>query len=534
VNRYPFHILLFSIFPVVHLYSLNAVETNLYELLPASAALLCCAIILWLLLKFALGNGKKAGLIVSLSVLYFFSYGPVLAFIDSAGLWPFLVKMHFRITLAWLLFYLLMLVIILLYRGGIERLTRIANYTAIFLVASSVAFAAYSSLSHGIPVSDNRTSRGTIRGSVNLPDVYYIIVDGYGRADILQEFYGIDNSNFVSCLRQRGFYVADSSRSNYIQTLLSLASSLNMSYLDDLTGSSPDARPTDKAPLKDLINNSEVMNFLGDNGYTTIAFSSGISSTEMRTADLLISGMWVLTEFEQVLIALTPLTRISEKLGMQYAAHRNRLRFTFDNLPKTPRMNGPVFIFAHVIAPHPPFVFDSDGAEVNPDRPFIFADGSHFTRSGGTKDEYRKGYAEYVSWLNGRLIESIDSILARSMIPPVIVLHADHGPGSMLDWGSVDKSNVLERTSILNAVYTGGLKCSNLYPTISPVNIFRAVFNCAFGTDLELLADRSFYSAWTTPYQTIDITNELDERRKLDSLESQDVFMQRELARQQP
>ncbi|MBU1318721.1 MAG: hypothetical protein KKG33_12090 [candidate division Zixibacteria bacterium] len=226
----------------------------------------------------------------------------------------------------------------------------------------------------------------------------------------------------------------------------------------------------------------------------------------------------VLTEFEQVLIALTLIARISEHLGLQYSAHRNRLNYTLDHLAEASQTDGPVFVFAHMIAPHPPFVFDSDGEEVNPNRSFVFADGSHFILSGGTQDEYRKGYAGYLSWLNGKLIRCIDSIFARSKTPPVIILHADHGPGSMLDWGSIDKSNVLERTSILNAVYTGGTDCPILYPSISPVNIFRAVFNRAFGTDFEFLADKSNFSVWATPYQTVDITNKLDGSRELDSL----------------
>jgi hypothetical protein len=66
------------------------------------------------------------------------------------------------------------------------------------------------------------------------PDIYYIILDGHARSDILAELYGYDNNWFVDSLRQRGFYVADRSRTNYAQTYLSLASTLNMTYLDSL------------------------------------------------------------------------------------------------------------------------------------------------------------------------------------------------------------------------------------------------------------------------------------------------------------
>ena len=64
------------------------------------------------------------------------------------------------------------------------------------------------------------------------PDIYYIILDGYGRADMLQIIHGFDNSMFMESLEQRGFVVASESQSNYARTLLSLSSSLNMQYLD--------------------------------------------------------------------------------------------------------------------------------------------------------------------------------------------------------------------------------------------------------------------------------------------------------------
>jgi hypothetical protein len=50
------------------------------------------------------------------------------------------------------------------------------------------------------------------------PDIYYIIVDGYARADVLREYYEFDNSEFLNGLEKRGFTVNDSSRANYYWT----------------------------------------------------------------------------------------------------------------------------------------------------------------------------------------------------------------------------------------------------------------------------------------------------------------------------
>ena len=47
------------------------------------------------------------------------------------------------------------------------------------------------------------------------PDIYYIILDGYVRDDVLKDLFAYDNSGLIEYLRGRGFFVAEQSRSNY-------------------------------------------------------------------------------------------------------------------------------------------------------------------------------------------------------------------------------------------------------------------------------------------------------------------------------
>src|SRR5262249_55856944 len=90
-------------------------------------------------------------------------------------------------------------------------------------------------LPHEIAATIDQRDRPAPRNSQSetTPDVYYIILDGYARADTLKRECQFDNSEFLEQLRSRGFYVADQSCSNYPMTFMSLASSLNMSYLDN-------------------------------------------------------------------------------------------------------------------------------------------------------------------------------------------------------------------------------------------------------------------------------------------------------------
>ena len=71
----------------------------------------------------------------------------------------------------------------------------------------------------------------------------------------------------------------------------------------------------------------------------------------------------------------------------------------------------------------------------------------------------------------------------------------------------VDNSDAIETKilPILNTYYLPGLGNEDLYPSISPVNTFRFIFNRYFGLDYELLEDRSFCSNQKeSPYDFVE------------------------------
>jgi hypothetical protein len=168
-----------------------------------------------------------------------------------------------------------------------------------------------------------------------------------------------------------------------------------------------------------------------------------------------------------------------------------------------------VFVFAHVLAPHPPFVFGADGQEVEPDYPFSWADGSSFM-SLASRASYISGYREQAAFISKRIQQTIDEILSESAAPPIIVIQGDHGPGSMFDFASVDNSTLTERMSILNAYYFPDRNYSTLYPGITPVNSFRVILNDYLGTDFKLLADRNYFVTLDRPYNFIDVTDKME------------------------
>ena len=130
-----------------------------------------------------------------------------------------------------------------------------------------------------------------------------------GRRDTLAELYDVDLGALVTFLKDRGFYVADASRSNYSQTYLSLASTLNMNYLDDVAAVMRNSR--DRRPLDYLIQNNALMQAARKAGYQVVGISSDYLVTERWDgADICLCARYGLDELEQHVIWKTPLAAL--------------------------------------------------------------------------------------------------------------------------------------------------------------------------------------------------------------------------------
>ena len=350
----------------------------------------------------------------------------------------------------------------------------------------------------------------TILDCSSHPDIYYIILDAYGRQDVLAGLYGVDNQPFIDYLEGKGFYVASDGHSNYIQTVFSVPSSLSYTYLDP-----PQEGVNGLEYFTNLVEDNRIMHDLKGCNYLTVAIESGFYFTEHPGTDIYLSGKDALNNFEDLLLAGSPWQVIADQLNLQpveqsYKAHRKRVLYSFQQLGELYKMPGPKIVFAHIISPHPPFVFDAHGRPVEPGRGYSVNDGDDFK---GTLEEYQAGYAMQVQFINQKLERAIDTILARSPTPPVIIIQGDHGPGSHLDWHSPSNTCLWERTSILNAYYLPGDGKSMLYPSITPVNSFRVVLDTYFGTELPLLPDRTYFTSHRLESQSIDITADRSSRK---------------------
>ena len=501
LERVPLYVLWLALLPAVALLASNLGQvrpTIGYRALALSTLL---ALILLVLFRLILGDWSRAGLLTSLGLLLFFSYGHVYNALRSMELSGTALGRHRFLLPVWLL--LSVLGAWLIWKRGAHTPSLTAALTLGLGVALLIPLAQILTFQAGLKpaaASDHRPLE--FQSPESLPDIYYIVLDAYTSGPVLLDTYEVDNEPFLEELRQIGFYVADCSQSNYAQTELSMVSTLNMAYLDELI----DETNPDRSQLWPLLRHSSVRLLLEDLGYRTVAFETGYYWSEWEDADQylapdrgLLEGM---NAFEATLLRSTAAWALIDALPKLPAflvrdldrspdAHRDRLTYVFEELERLPSQPGPKFVFAHIVSPHRPFVFDSEGNPTNDDY--------DWSRSEIGLDQYKAGYREQLQYVNGRIEHILEQIIAGSTVPPIIVIQGDHGP---------EEGSSSDRMSILNAIYMRGGGVDEIYPTITPVNTFRMLFGEGFGADLPLIKDASLFSIYDEPYEYSEVTSE--------------------------
>jgi hypothetical protein len=328
----------------------------------------------------------------------------------------------------------------------------------------------------------------------------------------MKAVHGYDNADFRDFLRQNGFYVADRARANYAQTCLSLASSLNFTYLDSLAHVLG-TQSKDRKPLMEMIGRSRVAEYLRERGYRTVGFASGHTGTDMADADYLIEPRGALSEFQNILLNTTVLPPLLALLKQptQLDRHRARVRFVLDQLPKAAVGRHPAFVFTHIVCPHMPFVFGANGEAIRPAQTFRMDDQDMATpdAGGGNRELYRRYYGPQARYVSKLARTAIEGILAQSTESPVIIVQGDHGTRALAGPTDTGPEQLTERLAILNAIRLppgpdSAIQDAALYDSLSPINSFRVVFNRLFGAGLPLEPDRSYYSS-AYPYRFLDI-----------------------------
>jgi len=511
----------FSIYPVLAIFSHNLQILKFTDIILILIAVIILGAGLTALFLLIFRDVAKASLIAICWLAIFFSYGQVYNVIHQS----LSVNIGRNAILLPIALGLMALSLVWIWKLARDLSWLVTLFGSMIVILCLMA--SYSIVRYYISTDNNKPVAQAVAPVIAQPgfspNIYYIILDGHGRQDILQQLYEYDDSRFTNFLKAKGFFVADSSHSNYMKTVLSLSSSLNMQYLDTI-GLPNVSTAANWTWLDGKVKDSRVRAILTQQGYKFVSFNNDYQTapddadiyynydTTANAADT--NGVMGISEIDQMFLSST-MGHVAIDLGWLSKIADNQyqdkfqylmIKYIFTKLSETPSLPGKNFIFAHIIAPHPPFVFHPDGSFKPDPFPYSWSDGSDYL---GTRQEYINGYHDQVEYIDQAAENLVTEILSRSTTPPIIIIQGDHGPGAYLDWNSVEKTNLNERMSILNAYYFPGIHSNGLYASITPVNSFRVLLSEFFGMTLPLLPDQSYFSTASKPFDYINVTAKL-------------------------
>lgn len=522
----PLHSILFGVLPVLCAYSSLVAYLLPEELVLPVIVSFALAIVVLLLSYACLRNWCRAGIVTSALVLMNFSFdamaAPANRLLSSYGL-PHDDRVY---LVPFTLLIFIVIYLLLKSKGDYKAATSCLNIMSLLLVTGNAFYIAWHEYKISLTMSkiyqnDDRElaaidlkqvrRSNSSSNSNESPDIYYFILDAFGRSDTLKEIYDFDNSSFIDGLKKRGFVIPAGSRSNYQMTCLSLPSSLNMQYLDYLEPTLG-RNSADYSVLYRLIQRNKVSSLLKGLGYRYVNVRSGWSPTDYNpNADVNV-GFAYGNVFHLALLRNTligPWQRDFDFLG--WAARQVRL-YGLQNIESIAQLQfqaqaqsqAPKFVFVHIVVPHPPFLFNEDGSTC-PLGVISLSD----------KFEKEK-YVAQVKFIQKQVLAMLDQ-LDKNPRKKVVIIQGDHGPALQNGSdGNPSPAFLRERMRILNAYRLPDADSSLIYDGITPVNSFRVILNHYFDAKLPLLDDKCIYSPNPTPLQFVDVTKEVTAKATTD------------------
>lgn len=474
---YPFF---FALYPILELRNHNIAyvdPSSVYR--PIILSILLTGLI-WILLGLILGDWQKAGIVTTLLVVAFFAYGHIFLQIQAS----------LGVTIRHRYLTLIMGGMILLIAWWVIRKVRDPQGIITFLSVTGgtlILFSTFITLQHDITAYEVQqrankpqdiavVSSTGAGGPLQKPDIYLILLDAHTRSDILKEDFNYDNSAFIQKLKDLSFYVAECAQSNYPATNLSVTATFYAKYHEEPTLYPLSSSLTIKT-VRSL--GYKVFTFENrSNGHFNIGEDVRLFRSQLAFGRIDLTGG--LSEFDTMLIQTSFLRIIYDMPQLipglneealhstEFYEHYQQTHFILNELEHLPEQPRPKFVFAHILVPHPPFIF-------TPEDKFHWA------------EKPRQGYVSNVAFIDSHIAPVVEAIIKKSQIPPIIIIMGDHGPTGMPVTPHM-------RMSILNAYYVNDQAKKDLYESITPINSFRVVFNNYFGTNYPLLEDKSYFA----------------------------------------
>ena len=277
-----------------------------------------------------------------------------------------------------------------------------------------------------------------------------------------------------------------------------------MDFIDNLAPSGISEKYKEELLLKSMNNNIVMQNFK-TMGYKNISLDSGWLGTrvvdiadenlcETSTDSRILTNLKKETILQSLILVILntsdqdPNLNILNKIDKVPIDHEKRQK-VFCNFSELPHINEkfeePVFVFWHILSPHTPWVFDSNG-----DPPLQKV--SPFLKNVKIR---QMAYVNEMEFINKKVIESTEKLISDSDNKPIIIILSDHGTRIRDNELTDDEKNIIKYGNLM-AFYLPNKVDPLTYET-TPVNTFRLIFNSYFNGTYEILENKVFESSGT-------------------------------------
>ena len=364
LKKYPWFLYLLPAFFVLHGFIENYGFVPVKDSIVLAGMYIGVGIMLMLLFRLFYKNWLKAATVAFIILSFQFFFGSIQD--GLRHLFPgSLLSKYIFILPASVCLFILVLVALKRRKTPLHRFTLYLNSLLLLLIVIDCISLVSKSTGKGKNVLDKEF---VVCPECNKPDIYVIIADEYAGQAELNDIFHFDDSSFLNELSSKGFHIIPHSSSNYNYTPYSIASTLDMDYLD--------LNRMGKQPLLaytyETIGNNRFLQFLMYHGYEFYNYSlsdfkgypSPATETFLPLKTRLITSQTFSSRIDKEL-RYHLITQFKSKREIHRSVYGNR-----DNNEKLSQLlfrtaevksSRPKFVLTHLMMPHYPYYYDRNG-----------------------------------------------------------------------------------------------------------------------------------------------------------------------------
>ena len=475
------YLYLVPLFFVIHIGGQFADSIPFYQLLLLALIYIFCFLIIRAGFHFLYKLYWKASLFTFSCQIIFFFFGDFHLYLKKYVPSVWISQYRFLLPLVLLMIIISSISIFRLKRKPVRFILLLNTLFLLFVVSDLVRYyilhaSNKMSISH-IPGEDDKTE------FIHKPSIYLLVLDEYASSSSLKERFSFKN-DLDSFLVDHKFHLINNSQSNYNFTPFSIASLLNLAYLDGFQKEKIGS--DDYQQILSLIKRNKLVEILEGNGY--LIQNRSIFDFEKQPAysnsPFLPEGLsilrnqtffkyiyhdigWILLKYRNVFSGFYQHTVMQTK-------HHNENVIQEIRKTASSEKKQPVFMYAHLNMPHPPYYYDSLARE----RPV-----DSIVYELKNKIENPATYLSYLKYTNNIIKSLVSYILDQEKGNAIIIVAGDHGYRSHI-------TNQQHMFSNMNAIYIPQYLNSDTPSNhMTLVNEFRYIINTISRKQIKLLTD---------------------------------------------